>query len=68
MAEVKMEDIIEYKKRITTNDPDTYVEAILKLEGLTENEVEEMRKSFNTFYKEVETIMHKKAAHFNEMG
>lgn len=68
MAEVKMQDLIEYKKRITANDPDTYAEVILKLEGLTEKEVEEMRKSFNAFYKEVEMTCIKKQPTFNEMG
>lgn len=64
MAETRMRNIVEYKKNITTDDPDAYAEAVLKFEGLTEKRTEELRKIFNKFYAEVETIVHKETSPF----
>ena len=62
MAEVRTRNIVEYKKNITTDDPDAYAEAVLKFEGLEEKGTEELRQLFNKFYAEVEAIAHKETS------
>ncbi len=64
MGEERIRNIVEYKKSVTMDDTDTYAEAVLKFEGLTEERTGELREMFNKFYKEVETIMHKDTSPF----
>lgn len=58
MLETRERNIVEYKKSITTDEPDAYAEAVLKFEGLTEKRTEELRQLFNKFYAEVDAIVH----------
>lgn len=64
MAETKMRNIVEFKKSVTTNDPDAYAEAVLKFEGLRDEKTEELQRIFNKFYAEVEAIVYKETSPF----
>lgn len=66
MEETRMRNIVEYKKNITTDDPDAYAEAVLKFEGLTEKRTEELRQLFNKFYAEVEAIVYEETRPYFE--
>lgn len=59
MAKVKTQGIVEYRKRITVDDPDAYAEVTLILEGLTDERTEELHKIFSKFYEEIETVVRK---------
>lgn len=62
MNEVRTRNIVEYKRSVTTDEPDAFAEVTLKFEGLTEKRTEELRKFFNKFYAEVEAIVHKETS------
>ena len=64
MGETRRNDIVEYRKSITVNDPDAYAEVVLKLEGLTEEATKELRMIFCKFYVEAEEIVRKTTGSF----
>lgn len=64
MAEARMRNAVEYKKSVTTDDPDAYAEAVLKFEGLKDERTEELRQLFSKFYAEVEAIVRKETSPF----
>lgn len=53
----RMKDIVEYKKSVTTDEPNAYAEVVLKFEGVSEERTDELRQIFNRFYAKVEAIV-----------
>ena len=61
MEERKRSEVI-YKKEITTDEPNTHAEVILKAEGLSEEANAELRKHFLTLCEEVEKAVQKETS------
>lgn len=55
--EVRKNDIVTYRKEITTDEPNAYAEVVLKFEGLQESRLAELRDLFNKFFAEVEGMV-----------
>lgn len=51
-----------YKREITTDEPNAHAEMIMKIEGVPDEKVEELRKKFIALCKEVEAVVRKETS------
>lgn len=49
--EMRKRDTVQYKKQITTDNPNAYAEVMMQFEGITEDANAKMRGMFNEFLK-----------------